>query len=233
MNNSMSATPVLVAQELRKSFRQGSEAIEVLSGASFTIAAKERVAILGRSGSGKSTLLHILAGLDDTDSGEVRIAGESLTKANAEQRAALRNRFMGFIYQAHHLLPEFSAAENVSMPLRLAGIGTGQAMQTAAAMLDRVGLSHRLSHRPAALSGGERQRVAVARALVAQPALVLADEPTGNLDQDNAQQVFALLRELSDEFGSAVVVVTHDQTMLSHVHRALALEHGQLSATET
>ncbi|MFK7912551.1 MAG: ABC transporter ATP-binding protein [Pseudomonadales bacterium] len=223
---------VLVADDLHKSFHQGSEAIEVLNGASFSIAARERVAILGRSGSGKSTLLHILAGLDDTDSGEVRIGGESLTRANAEERAALRNRFMGFIYQAHHLLPEFSAAENVSMPLRLAGLGTAQAMQAAAAVLDRVGLSHRLSHRPATLSGGERQRVAVARALVAKPALVLADEPTGNLDQDNAQQVFALLRELSDEFGSAVVVVTHDQSMLTHVHRALALEQGRLSPVD-
>lgn len=230
MNDSSTPDAVLVANDLRKSFRQGSEAIEVLAGASFSIAARERVAILGRSGSGKSTLLHILAGLDDTDSGEVLIAGESLTRANAEGRAELRNRYMGFIYQAHHLLPEFSAAENVSMPLRLAGLGTAKAMQAAADVLDRVGLSQRLTHRPAALSGGERQRVAVARALVAKPALVLADEPTGNLDQDNAQQVFALLRELSDEFGSAVVVVTHDQSMLTHVHRALALEHGQLGA---
>lgn len=230
MSNGSPRDAVLVADRLHKSFHQGPEAIEVLSGASFAIAARERVAILGRSGSGKSTLLHVLAGLDDTDSGEVLIGGESLTRANAEERAALRNRYMGFIYQAHHLLPEFSAAENVSMPLRLAGVGTAAAMRAAAEVLDQVGMSHRLTHRPAALSGGERQRVAVARALVAKPALVLADEPTGNLDQDNAQQVFALLRELSDAFGSAVVVVTHDQSMLTHVHRALALENGQLSA---
>lgn len=221
--------PVLVATDLHKQFRQGTEVIEVLSGASFSVSAGERIAILGRSGSGKSTLLHVLAGLDDTDSGRVLVMSEDMTAANSEERAGIRNRYMGFIYQAHHLLPEFSALENVSMPLRLAGQNTAQAMASAAEMLERVGLSARLQHRPSALSGGERQRVAVARALVGQPAVVLADEPTGNLDQDNAQQVFALLKQLSDEQGSAVVVVTHDHNMLSHVHRSLSLENGVLN----
>ncbi|MGI9324456.1 MAG: ABC transporter ATP-binding protein [Pseudomonadales bacterium] len=225
-----SNSPVLLAADLHKQFRQGTEVIEVLSGASFSVSAGERIAILGRSGSGKSTLLHVLAGLDDTDSGQVLVMNEDMTAANSEERAGIRNRYMGFIYQAHHLLPEFSALENVSMPLRLAGQSTAQAMASAAEMLERVGLSARLQHRPSALSGGERQRVAVARALVAQPAVVLADEPTGNLDQDNAQQVFALLKELSDELGSAVVVVTHDHNMLAHVHRSLSLENGVLNS---
>lgn len=222
------SSAVLRAESLCKHYQQGDERLDILRGASFSVQPGERLAILGRSGSGKSTLLHLLAGLDDPSSGEVWVGPDKLSGARSDQRAAIRSRAMGFVYQAHHLLPEFSAQENVSMPLRLAGQATAAAMTGAATMLDRVGLSARLSHRPASLSGGERQRVAVARALVGRPAVVLADEPTGNLDQDNAEQVFALLRELSDELESAVVVVTHDQTMLRHVHRSLMLEDGRL-----
>ncbi|MEM1232417.1 MAG: ABC transporter ATP-binding protein [Pseudomonadota bacterium] len=220
--------PVLRAIDLRKSYEQGGASLEILRGASFEVAAGERLAILGRSGSGKSTLLHLLAGLDDPASGEVWVGSDNLSAASSARRAAIRSERMGFVYQAHHLLPEFSAQENVSMPLRLAGAGAAEAMAGAAAMLQRVGLDARLTHRPARLSGGERQRVAVARALVGTPSVVLADEPTGNLDQENAEGVFALLRELSDELGSAVVVVTHDQAMLRHVHRSLTLEEGRL-----
>jgi lipoprotein-releasing system ATP-binding protein len=222
------SSAVLRAEALCKHYQQGDERLEILRGASFSVQPGERLAILGRSGSGKSTLLHLLAGLDDPSSGSVWVGNDCLSEARSDQRAEIRSRAMGFVYQAHHLLPEFSAQENVSMPLRLAGQATATAMAGAAEMLDRVGLSARLSHRPASLSGGERQRVAVARALVGRPAVVLADEPTGNLDQDNAEQVFALLRELSDELESAVVVVTHDQTMLRHVHRSLLLEDGRL-----
>lgn len=222
------SSAVLRAEALCKHYQQGDERLDILRGASFAVQPGERLAILGRSGSGKSTLLHLLAGLDDPSSGSVWVGDDCLSEARSDRRAAIRSRAMGFVYQAHHLLPEFSAQENVSMPLRLAGQATSAAMAGAAEMLERVGLSARLSHRPASLSGGERQRVAVARALVGRPAVVLADEPTGNLDQDNAEQVFALLRELSDELESAVVVVTHDQTMLRHVHRLLLLEDGRL-----
>lgn len=217
---------VLIADRLTKTYYQGPDAVPVLRGASFSVQAGERVAIIGRSGSGKSTLLHLLAGLDEPDSGEVRVAGQNLTRADAAQRARIRNAHMGFVYQFHHLLPEFSALENVAMPLRLGGMGNRQAQRLAADLLARVGLAARLSHRPAALSGGERQRVAVARALVAEPAVVLADEPTGNLDRQNAEQVFALMYELSDERGTGFVIVTHDQDMLDGVHRVLQMKDG-------
>lgn len=223
--------PILEARNLHKAFAQGSERIEVLTGASCVIASGERVAILGRSGSGKSTLLHILAGLDDPDAGDVTIAGQSLTKAAVGERAALRNRYMGFVYQLHHLLPEFSAAENVAMPLRLGGIAPNEAMDTAVATLGLVGLAERTTHRPGALSGGERQRVAVARALVGAPRVILADEPTGNLDKDNARQVFELMCRLSDETGVAFVMVTHDEGMVDRMHRVLHLDGGTLAAS--
>ena len=221
--------PILEARDLYKTFDQGSERIEVLTGASCVIEKGERVAILGRSGSGKSTLLHILAGLDDPDAGDVTIAGKSLTKALVGERAAIRNRYMGFVYQLHHLLPEFSAAENVAMSLRLGGTAPNEAMDAAVEMLALVGLAERTTHRPGALSGGERQRVAVARALVGAPRVILADEPTGNLDKDNARQVFELMCRLSDESGVAFVMVTHDEAMVDSMHRVLRLDGGTLT----
>jgi lipoprotein-releasing system ATP-binding protein len=217
---------VLIAERLTKSYRQGEELLRVLEGVDFTVDAGERVAVIGRSGAGKSTLLHILAGLDEPDGGDVRVAGHSLTRANPTGRAALRNAHMGFVYQFHHLLPEFSAQENVAMPLRLGGMAARPAERQAADLLGRVGLGRRLTHRPAELSGGERQRVAVARALVGSPDIVLADEPTGNLDQENAEQVFALMCELSDERGIGFVIVTHDAALLDGVHRVLTLADG-------
>jgi lipoprotein-releasing system ATP-binding protein len=217
---------VLVAEGLTKAYRQGGDQVLVLNGINFSVARSERVAIMGRSGAGKSTLLHLLAGLDEPDAGRVLVAGEDLTAAGTARRAALRNAHMGFVYQFHHLLPEFSALENVAMPLRLGGTSNAKASEAAALLLDRVGLADRLAHRPAQLSGGERQRVAVARALVASPKVVLADEPTGNLDRENAEQVFRLICELSDERGTSFVIVTHDATMLEGVHRTLQLVDG-------
>ncbi len=217
---------VLQAIGLKKFYQQGGAEIAVLRGVDFAIDAGERVAIVGRSGAGKSTLLHLLAGLDEPDEGSVWVAGQNLTAANPAGRAALRNAHMGFVYQFHHLLPEFSAVENVAMPLRLGGMSAGPASAEAARLLDRVGLGERLTHRPAQLSGGERQRVAVARALVASPEVVLADEPTGNLDRENAEQVFQLMCELSDERGIGFVIVTHDAAMLAGVNRVLRLVDG-------
>jgi lipoprotein-releasing system ATP-binding protein len=219
---------VLQADRLHKTYVQGGERVRVLDGVSLAVGRGERVAIIGRSGSGKSTLLHLLAGLDDPDGGAVRVHGELLSGVAPAERARLRNRYMGFVYQMHHLLPEFSALENVAMPLRLGGQASGAANAEAEAMLHAVGLGHRLRHRPAALSGGERQRVAVARALVGNRLVVLADEPTGNLDRDNAEQVFELMCRLSDQRGVGFVIVTHDPSMLGGVHRVLRLVDGRI-----
>lgn len=218
----------LAAKAVSKSFEQGNTHIRVLDQVDLQVAPGERVGIVGRSGSGKSTLLHLLAGLDDPDQGMVSVGGQPLTGMPVGRRAHLRNAHMGFVYQFHHLLPEFSACENVQMPLRLGGMQPSQAAGEARALLERVGLGERLDHRPAQLSGGERQRVAVARALVGDPLVVLADEPTGNLDSDNAEQALSLMCELSDERGVAFVIVTHDDGMLTRMHRSLRLEDGHL-----
>jgi lipoprotein-releasing system ATP-binding protein len=224
----MSEPAALECRALVKSFHQGPTLLPVLRGIDLIVARGERVAVLGRSGSGKSTLLHILGGLADPDSGEVRIDGVSVGPLNAEARARLRNRRMGFVYQFHHLLPEFTAMENVAMPLLLGAHRIIEAQQRAVDILDAVGLGGRLDHRPNQLSGGERQRVAIARALVADPAVVLADEPTGNLDQESADQVFAVMLDLAQRRGTAFVVVTHDEELARRMQRRLYLTDGHL-----
>jgi lipoprotein-releasing system ATP-binding protein len=220
---------LLTAHNVTKRYPMGAAAIDVLNGVDLELMAGERVAIVGRSGSGKSSLLHVLAGLDEADTGEIVMAGASMTDANNEARTALRGRCMGFVYQQHHLMPEFTALENVALPLRLNGVGRKDAEQRSSALLSKVGLEARLSHLPSELSGGERQRVAVARAMVHQPELVMADEPTGNLDDTSAQELMALLVELSDAHGVSLLVVTHDRSMLGHFDRVLTLTEGRLS----
>ena len=225
----MSEEVVLQAEGIHKSFKQNDENVAVLLGVDFSVTAGEQVAIVGPSGSGKSSLLHILAGLDSADHGSVCVAGEDMGAVYADERARIRREKMGFVYQRHHLLAEFSAVENVAMPQRLRGISDQNARQAAAALLEQVGMGHRLEHLPSALSGGERQRVAVARALVNKPSVVLTDEPTGSLDRDSAQQLMSLLSALSREQGTAFVVVTHDLSMLEQFDRVERLERGVLS----
>lgn len=222
------ARPALLAEGLTKCYAQGESEIRVLNRAQLRVEPGERLAIVGRSGSGKSTLLHILAGLDTADQGTVRVGGVNLAEADSDLRAAIRGRYMGFVYQNHHLLPEFSALENVGMPLRIMGFSRGDAETQSLALLNDVGLGERLHHTPGQLSGGERQRVAVARALAGAPHVVLADEPTGNLDADSADSVMQLITRLSRERGIAFVVVTHDISMLSLFDRTLQLADGSL-----
>ncbi|MBM4203596.1 MAG: ABC transporter ATP-binding protein [Gammaproteobacteria bacterium] len=219
----------LDASGLAKAYVQGQTRVPVLEHVDLRIRAGELVAMVGRSGSGKSTLLHVLAGLDEADKGRVLIRGEDMTAADVNGRAAIRNRNLGFVYQMHHLLPEFTAEENVAMPLRLGGQPASVAGSAAQVMLEAVGLAHRTTHRPAELSGGERQRVAVARALVARPALILADEPTGNLDRDNAAHVLELMRNLCREQGIGILIATHDSAVTQGVDRVVSLEGGRLS----
>jgi lipoprotein-releasing system ATP-binding protein len=220
---------VLLARAVHRSFRQGPVLLQVLQGVNVAIAPGERVAIVGASGSGKTTLLQILGGLDRPTSGDVLIAGRDIHGLNESERGLLRNQAVGFVYQFHHLLPEFSALENVAMPLLVRRTPVREARRAAQELLERVGLGARLEHRPHQLSGGERQRAAVARALVTGPRMVLADEPTGNLDGNNAQSVFALMLELNRERGTSLVVVTHDLRLAARMERTYELERGVLS----
>ena len=224
------STIILNAKGIEKRFAQGDASIEVLGGVDLSLAAGERVAIVGRSGSGKSSLLHVLAGLDDVNQGQIFVAGEPMAAASNDARTALRRKYMGFVYQQHHLLPEFSALENVALPLRLNGLSQTIAEQQSRKLLDRIGLGARVQHLPGELSGGERQRVAVARALIHQPKLVMADEPTGNLDTTSAAELMALMVELSESSGVAFLVVTHDPSMLHQFDRVLTLVGGKLQA---
>lgn len=219
---------VLQASGISKSYRDGKNITQVLHQVDLAVPVGKMVAIVGSSGSGKSTLLHILGTLDQADSGQLTIAGQDVSRLSANAKARLRNEKLGFIYQFHHLLMDFTALENVAMPLRIRGTAAALAEQQAAALLQRVGLGHRMQHKPSELSGGERQRVAIARALVNQPALVLADEPTGNLDQQAAESIYQLLRSLNQDLKTSFIVVTHDRQLASRLDQQYQMHDGHL-----
>jgi lipoprotein-releasing system ATP-binding protein len=225
MNNS----GILQCKQLTKRYTQGELDVEVLKGVNLSIAAGERVAIMGASGSGKSTLLHLLGGLEKSSGGEVILDGVNLSKTNATKLARLRNKSLGFIYQSHHLLGEFTVLENVAMPLLIAGLSVKEASAKANELLRRVGLGHRIEHKPGELSGGERQRAAVARALINKPSVVLADEPTGNLDSKTAEQVYQLMLELNQELNVSFLVVTHDHDLAAKIGKVLHMEDGVIT----
>ena len=229
MNNPL----LLQCDQLCKRYQEGNLQTDVLQNVSFTLQPGEMTAIVGSSGSGKSTLLHLLGGLDSPTSGDVLFKGQSLNQMSSSAKAELRNRELGFIYQFHHLLPDFTALENVAMPLLIGKKNSSEALQRATEMLAAVGLDKRASHRPSELSGGERQRVAIARALVNRPSLVMADEPTGNLDARNADAIFQLLGELNQMQGTAFLVVTHDLALAKRLNRQMEMRDGQLTAEVT
>jgi lipoprotein-releasing system ATP-binding protein len=224
----MTDDTVLRASGIAKTYEEGDLKTEVLADVNFTLKRGETLAIVGASGSGKSTLLHIIGGLDTLTRGEVEVEGRTLSKLSDAERGRVRNRSLGFIYQFHHLLPEFTALENVCMPLLIRGVAIHEAQRQARALLERVGLGEREGHKPSELSGGERQRCAVARALVTRPACVLGDEPTGNLDEGNAAQVYELMLELNREVGTSFILVTHDHRLAAKMDRTLELHNGVL-----
>jgi lipoprotein-releasing system ATP-binding protein len=228
MNDAVSAPVVLRASGVAKVYEEGDLRTGVLSTVSFSLHKGETLAIVGASGSGKSTLLHIIGGLDTLTQGEVEVDGRVLSKLSDAERGRVRNRSLGFIYQFHHLLPEFTALENVCMPLLIRGVSITEATKQSQVLLERVGLSARMGHRPSEMSGGERQRCAVARALVTRPTCVLGDEPTGNLDEHNAAQVYELMIELNREIGTSFILVTHDPRLAARMDRTLELSNGEL-----
>ena len=228
----MNKTLLLSCQGLTKIYQEGKLETPVLRGVDLTLAAGEMLAVVGSSGSGKSTLLHLLGALDTPTEGSVNFSGQNIHAWSNRQQAEFRNRELGFVYQFHHLLGEFSALENVAMPLLIAGLPVKQASDKASAMLERVGLGHRLHHKPSELSGGERQRVAIARALVNEPKLVLADEPTGNLDHKSADSIYSLMCVLNAVLGTAIVVVTHDRALAAKLHRRISLVDGLVAEAD-